>query len=212
MLTTVELSQFIAAWNNGDRDALGHLFPLVYNELRRQARRSLSNNFTHEIQATDLVHNLFIVLERRPARRYESKRDFVNMVTKLMCQLLLEYHGKKCRRIKIQEKVGHLYFQRQEALEPEEFAFSRWFHEGLEKGQSVTPLLDEALEQSLSPRLHEVLGKLRERNKQQFEVLVLKWMCDLKLTEIASVLELTQDQVRKRHVAAKGYVRKQMKS
>jgi DNA-directed RNA polymerase specialized sigma24 family protein len=61
--TSHNVTQLLADWSHGDREALDRLMPLVYDELRRLAdsylRRERRN---HTLQPTALVHEAFVRL------------------------------------------------------------------------------------------------------------------------------------------------------
>jgi DNA-directed RNA polymerase specialized sigma24 family protein len=57
------VSELLRAWGAGDRAALDVLIPMVYVELRRQARRALRREGVgHTLQPTALVHEAFLRL------------------------------------------------------------------------------------------------------------------------------------------------------
>lgn len=56
-----EVTRLLRRWRDGDPKALEDLTPLVYDELRRLARRHMvSERSDHTLQATALVHEAFI--------------------------------------------------------------------------------------------------------------------------------------------------------
>ena len=58
-----EITALIRAWGNGDQTALGQLAPLVYNEVRRIARRYMRNRRSdNTLQTTALVHEAYLHL------------------------------------------------------------------------------------------------------------------------------------------------------
>jgi len=58
-----EITALIRAWGNGDLTALEQLTPLVYNELRRIARRYMRNRrLDNTLQTTALVHEAYLHL------------------------------------------------------------------------------------------------------------------------------------------------------
>jgi hypothetical protein len=60
---TADVTTLLLAWNRGDPQALDQLMPVVYNELRRLARRHMrSENPGHTLQATALVNDLYVHL------------------------------------------------------------------------------------------------------------------------------------------------------
>ena len=53
----VDITELLQRWSRGERDALDHLFPLVYEELRKIAARQLRHEQDGQsVDPTDLVH------------------------------------------------------------------------------------------------------------------------------------------------------------
>ena len=62
-LSPQEITRLLADWNGGDAQALERLTPLVYAELRRIARRQMSQEREgHTLQATALVNEAYLRL------------------------------------------------------------------------------------------------------------------------------------------------------
>ena len=58
-----EITQLLRAWGGGDEAALDRLTPVVYDELRRMARRYLRRERPdNSLQATALVHEAYLKL------------------------------------------------------------------------------------------------------------------------------------------------------
>ena len=58
-----EISALIHAWSAGDRTALGRLTPLIYDELRRMAKRYMRGQRAGQtLQTTALVHEAYLHL------------------------------------------------------------------------------------------------------------------------------------------------------
>jgi RNA polymerase sigma-70 factor, ECF subfamily len=58
-----DVSKLLHAWSEGDRSALERLTPIVYEELRRLARRYIKGERSgHSLQTTDLVNEAYVRL------------------------------------------------------------------------------------------------------------------------------------------------------
>ncbi len=58
-----EVPQLLLAWNEGDESALEKLVPLVYNELRRLAKRQMGRERSdHSLQTTALINEAYLRL------------------------------------------------------------------------------------------------------------------------------------------------------
>ena len=66
------VTQLLEQWNHGDRDALDKLMPLIYDELRKMAKRYMSQqNPGHTLQTTALIHEAYLrmVIRKRNTLR-----------------------------------------------------------------------------------------------------------------------------------------------
>ena len=86
-----EVTRLLGAWGDGDRAAADRLFALLYEELRRIARRALADQ-RHEatLQTTALVHELYLRLvgSFRPAD--DDRRRFFGAAAKVMRRILVD--------------------------------------------------------------------------------------------------------------------------
>jgi DNA-directed RNA polymerase specialized sigma24 family protein len=69
--------ELLRAWSAGDGAALDALIPVVYGELRRQARRALRHDAAgHTLQPTALVHEACLRLVDQWRARWEGRTRF----------------------------------------------------------------------------------------------------------------------------------------
>ena len=90
-----DVTGLLAAWGAGDRAALDALLPLVYEELRRQARAALRREGAgHTLQPTALVHEAYLRLaDARPHGRagpWRSRGEFFGVAARCMRQVLVD--------------------------------------------------------------------------------------------------------------------------
>ena len=72
-----DLTQLLLAWNKGDRAALDRLMPVVYDELRRLARRYMrQEDPAHTLQATALVNDVYIRLVDQKRVNWQNRAHF----------------------------------------------------------------------------------------------------------------------------------------
>jgi RNA polymerase sigma factor (TIGR02999 family) len=89
---TPALTDLLLAWGAGDRTALDALVPLVYAELRRQARRALRDEAAgHTLQPTALVHEAFLRLVDQRRARWESRTQFLAVAAQAMRRVLVDH-------------------------------------------------------------------------------------------------------------------------
>jgi DNA-directed RNA polymerase specialized sigma24 family protein len=76
-----DVSTLLRAWSDGDQSALARLTPVVYDELRRLARRYMKRERPgHSLQTTALVNEAYMRLvdyERAVAKSRPFLRGFV---------------------------------------------------------------------------------------------------------------------------------------
>ena len=75
---------------SGDSGAVTELMPLVYDELRRLARRYVRQERAPSIQATDLVHEAYLRLARDRPRRWQGRTHFLAIAAIGMRRVLVE--------------------------------------------------------------------------------------------------------------------------
>ena len=90
----------LRAWGAGDAAAPDALVPLVYEELRRQARRALRREGTgHTLQPTALVHEAWLRLADQHDARWESRSQFLAVAAQMMRRVLVD-HARTRRALK----------------------------------------------------------------------------------------------------------------
>ncbi|HEY2026657.1 MAG TPA: ECF-type sigma factor [Gemmatimonadaceae bacterium] len=76
----------------GDAGASEALVPLVYAELRRQARRALRRERDgHTLQATALVHEAWLRLDGQHGAHWESRTQFLAVAAHMMRRVLVDH-------------------------------------------------------------------------------------------------------------------------
>ncbi len=87
-----EITELLGCWGSGDRDALGRLIPLVYQELRRIAQRQmLRERPGHTLQPTALVHETYLSLQDQGRAHWHNRQQFYSVAALLMRRLLLRH-------------------------------------------------------------------------------------------------------------------------
>jgi RNA polymerase sigma factor (TIGR02999 family) len=91
-----EVTGLLLSWRQGDAAAFDRLVPLVYDELRRVARGHLRREPPgHALQATALVHEVFLRLVDVDRMTLESRTHFFAMSARLMRQILVDHARRK---------------------------------------------------------------------------------------------------------------------
>ena len=96
---TRNVTRLLHQWRSGDPDAMDRLMPLVYDELRRLARRHMAGERkNHTLQPTALVHEAFGRLIDADIP-YSDRMHFFAMAATTMRRILVE-HARKANRQK----------------------------------------------------------------------------------------------------------------
>ena len=92
-----EITGLLLSWGQGDAAALDRLVPLLYDELRRVARGHLRREPRgHALQATALVHEVFLRLVDVDRMTLKSRTHFFAVSARLMRQILVD-HARRQR-------------------------------------------------------------------------------------------------------------------
>ena len=91
-----DVTQLLVAWNRGDSGALERLMPLVYDELRRVARRSLRyERPDHTLSASALVHEAYLRLVDQSGVPSQNRAQFFGIAAHLMRQILVQHARRR---------------------------------------------------------------------------------------------------------------------
>jgi RNA polymerase sigma factor (TIGR02999 family) len=88
----LDVTQLLAAWSNGEQDALERLVPLVYSELHRLAHRYMERERRqHTLQSTALVHEAYQRLINLKDVSWQNRAHFYAVSAQLMRRILVDY-------------------------------------------------------------------------------------------------------------------------
>jgi RNA polymerase sigma-70 factor, ECF subfamily len=167
-----DVTKVLREWRDGDRQAAERLFPLVYDELRRQARNYLRREReNHTLQPTALVHEAYLrLVDQTSPAAVENRLHFFGIAARLMRQILVDHaRGRKA------EKRGGTA----QRLSLEDVHVL--------PDQSAADLLD----------LDEAMKRLEVLDERKCRVVDLRFFGGLKEAEIAEILGVTEKTVRR---------------
>ena len=94
--TGPSVTELLLRWSAGDLSARETLIPLVYEELRRIARRCLAGrNSNQTLQPTALVHEAYLRLANRDSLTVRDRAHFYAMAAQMMRQILIDHLRKE---------------------------------------------------------------------------------------------------------------------
>jgi len=89
---TRDISGLIAAWGDGDEQALRSLMPAVYPELRRIARRHLGRRQAGQtLESAALANEAYLKLNRAGGIRCENRIHFLALCSQIIRRILVDY-------------------------------------------------------------------------------------------------------------------------
>ncbi len=109
-----EVTQLLIAWSNGDQAAQEKLIPLVYDELRRLARRYMNREPAgHTLQTTALVNEAYLRLIEQKDVKWQNRAHFFAISSQLMRRILVSMararqahkRGGEARQVSLDEAL-----------------------------------------------------------------------------------------------------------
>jgi RNA polymerase sigma factor (TIGR02999 family) len=165
----IEATQFLQSAVDGDQDALGKLFPLVYDELRALAAGHLAGERDdHTLQPTALVHEVYARLIDTTRFEYRGRGQFFALASRAMRRVLVD-HARGVARI----KRGGAW--KRVALDPE--------------AQVSNDDLPDLVE------LDRALELLADNSPRQAQVVELRFFGGLELDAVAETLDISRSTV-----------------
>jgi RNA polymerase sigma factor (TIGR02999 family) len=181
-----EVTVLLEQIRHGDSHAIDKLLPLVLHELRTLARLQFRNERSdHTLQPTALVNEAYIRLVTDQARNWQSRAHFIGVSASIMRRILVD-HARRRRAL----KRGGLS---RSALDIENCA----------------ALSDQQAEELLA--LNMALDRLEEMSQRQRRVVELRYFGGLSPEETAEVLHVSPITVRRDWLAAKTWLKGQMR-
>jgi RNA polymerase sigma-70 factor, ECF subfamily len=89
---SLEFTDLLLAWREGEQDALDKLVPFIYEELRRLAHGYMrSQSKGHLLQTTALVHEAYLRLLDSSKVNWQNRAHFLAICAQLMRRILVDY-------------------------------------------------------------------------------------------------------------------------
>jgi RNA polymerase sigma-70 factor, ECF subfamily len=160
-----DITQLLARWANGDREALDALMPVVYVELRTIADAYLRRERTgHTLQPTALVHEAWLRLVKQDPTGFAHRKQFYALAAQAMRRILVSH----ARGVAADKRGGGA------AKTPLD--------------EVVVPVADRHVELLV---LDQALQQLSRVSERQAQIIELRYFGGLNLEEIADMLDLS---------------------
>ena len=94
-MTQVGLKELLSDYRSGDQKALDRIIPLIYDDLKQVARRSLRRWGSSTLDTTGLVHETYLKFQSSSRIAAEDRGHFLAICATAMRQLLLNHTRAK---------------------------------------------------------------------------------------------------------------------
>lgn len=92
MSATQELTRNLIEWRNGNEAAIEKILPVVYDELRRTARRNLRRERSEiSIQTIELINEAYLKLVDQRESDWQNRAHFFAVAAKVMRNVLVDH-------------------------------------------------------------------------------------------------------------------------
>lgn len=184
MSPTPPLTELLHQWTRGDQVARDALVPLVYDELRKVARRCLvGQRPDHTLQSTALVHEAYIRLFSHDSVRWDDRVHFFAVAAQLMRRILVDHarahnaakRGGNSLTVTLDEHVAKAGERPLDVL-----------------------LLDDALKE------------LAQMNPQQARIVEMRFFAGLSIEETAQVMGIAPATVKRHWAVARAWLYREL--
>jgi RNA polymerase sigma-70 factor (ECF subfamily) len=177
------VTELLVAWGAGDVSAFDALAPLVYDELRRLARRSMGGEpVGHTLQATALVNEAYLKLVDIHHVPWQNRAHFFAISARLMRRILVDF-----ARAKHSQKRGA----------------------GAQKVSLDEALLVTAPGQDLVA-VDDALRALADVDERKSQVVEMRFFGGLSVEETAEVLHISPETVMRDWKVAKAWLSREL--
>ena len=165
----LDVTQMLKEWSDGNQNIFDKLMPLVYEELRRMARRHMRRQPSgHTFQTTELIHEAYLKIANNDQQNWQNRAHFFGVAAQAMRHILVDYARAK----QSQKRDGFL--------------------------ERVTLAENVAVSDDQSKKivaLDEALNNLAALDQRKSRVVELKYFGGLTTEEIAEVLKISTETV-----------------
>lgn len=179
-----DITTLLKSAQEGNKDALDAMLPLVYDELRRVAGNQLrSERGGHTLQATALVHEAYVRLIEQRQVDWNNRVHFFSIASEMMRRILVNYavqrnakkRGDGVAKLELDEALGYA---------------------------------DERDLDIVS--LDETLNDLSQLDATQAKIVELRFFGGLTIEETAAAMKISDSTVKREWRMAKAFIKARM--
>lgn len=175
-----DITRLLQASQEGDKEAIDRLMPVLYKELRKLSQHYLNHaDRPQTIQATALVHEAYIKLLDQNRTTWKNRAHFMGVAAQIIRRVLLNYWTER----KAQKRGGDMLFL------------------------SLEKALDNAEDRNIDlEALNEAIEALEQIDARKSRIVELKFYGGLTEDEVAEVLQVSPSTVRRDWESARAWL------
>ncbi|HEY7512973.1 MAG TPA: sigma-70 family RNA polymerase sigma factor [Vicinamibacteria bacterium] len=177
------VTRLLRAWGEGDPEAPGELFTLLYDHLRRLARAQVRHGRDESLSATGLVHEAYLKLAGHERIQARDRGHFFTLAAKAMRQVLIDH----ARRRSAGKRGGGAP------------------RETLDEGRLPVEMRAEEL-----LALEQALERLEALDPRLARLVEVRFFAGLSVDETAEVLELSPRTVKRDWEKARAFLHREL--
>ena len=178
------ITHLLQQWSDGDDRALDRLTPLVYDQLRQQAARYLRREHrVHTLQTTALINEAYLRLIDAKEVRWQGRAHFFAIAANLMRRILVDHARRRDA-----EKRGGSQIR-------------------LTLDQTMLPASQSDVDVLA---IDEALTRLAAIDRQQAQIVELRFFSGLSVEETAAALGISPRTVKRDWSVARAWLRREI--
>ena len=190
-IDAADITRLLKAWGRGDEEALDQLMPLVYTQLRAQARRYMRDERSGlTMQTTVLVHEAYLRLTRAEDVDWHDRVHFFALSAQIMRRILVDAARK---RAAAKRGGGALRVDHSSAVDLDQFPTAH-------SDAASLCALDDAL------------ASLAQIDPRRAKVIELRFFGGLSVEETADVLEVSSQTVMRDWRLARAWLARELQA
>ena len=180
MAATQEVTRNLIEWRNGNEAAIEKILPVVYDELRRTARRALRRESSEiSIQTIELINEAYLKLVDQRESDWQNRAHFFAVAARVMRNLLVD----RARSLQFAKRGGGV------------------------KRVSADEIMIASPEEDVNViDLHEALTTLAALDERKSRIVELRYFAGLSVEETAEVLGISDITVKREWLKAKAWL------
>jgi RNA polymerase sigma-70 factor (ECF subfamily) len=182
-----DITRLLQKWQDGNRDALDELVPLVFGELHLLASRYLARERRgHTLQPTALVNEAYLKLSGQREVDWQNRAHFFGIAAQVMRRILVD-HARRARRDKRGGDTPRLVLADAASV----------------AGEAVIDPIDAVA-------LDRALSRLERVDAQQARIVELRFFGGMTIEETAEVMRLSSGTVKRDWSVARAWLYREL--